>query len=267
MLCEFPYRKGSLELGCGRCEGCRRNRNRLWTGRMLLESYEHEFNCFVTLTYNERHVPWNGYLVKEDLQGFLKRLRLACSGRTIRYYGVGEYGEKSSRPHYHMVLFGVSPLEEVTIRKSWPYGFVHVGTAEAKSMSYVSSYIMKGWTKDNVGRLGDRPPEFSIMSLKPGIGMGVVERIVQAFNHHPTADKLSVDKMRTDGYKYPLGAYIKSKLRERLGITDAERGEKLFALVEELFQRKVQEGSNYHQKRKARILAGYGRIRRKEKVL
>ena len=65
----------------------------------------HPANCFVTLTYDEKHLPKDGSLCLEHVQLFLKRLRFG-SAFPLRYFLCGEYGEKTSRPHYHICLFG-----------------------------------------------------------------------------------------------------------------------------------------------------------------
>jgi hypothetical protein len=99
----------------------------MWATRMALEAQLHKENCFITLTYNDEHLPKvDGWacptLVKKDLQNFIKRLRrrfdldaekwnsYLCRKRVkppkIKYYGCGEYGEDKGRPHYHVCIFG-----------------------------------------------------------------------------------------------------------------------------------------------------------------
>lgn len=84
---------------------CRLNRRRLWTHRLLLEQLKHGDSCFLTLTYDEKHLPEGGSLVPKHAQDFLKRLR-SKTNLKLRYYLVGEYGEDTERPHYHVALFG-----------------------------------------------------------------------------------------------------------------------------------------------------------------
>lgn len=63
---------------------------------------------FLTLTYNNEHLPKCG-IFKEEIQLFLKRLRIKLDrlniSHNLRYVAVGEYGSKSKRPHYHMILW------------------------------------------------------------------------------------------------------------------------------------------------------------------
>lgn len=261
MLCENPYQKGCLELGCGRCGSCRVNRARLWTGRMLLESFEHPFSSFITLTYDEAHHPWDGCLRKQDLQLFLKRLRSKLdSSQPIRFYGCGEYGEKTLRPHYHLIVFGLSPMQSAIVQKSWPHGFTFTGTVEPKSISYVASYVTKKLWKKQDPRMRNLVPEFQVMSNRPGIGYGVVPRLKAAADRFPMVDPLTMTTHRIQGKQYPLGRYLRGKLYELLGVTKEQKADLICTLNSAKFAEIDSTGSTtYHRIRKARIAAAHGR--------
>ena len=213
MLCKSPYRKGPQQFGCGQCMPCRANRKRLWTGRLLVELLEwHDKGseaAFVTLTYNPEHLPQNGHLEKSDLQKFLKRVRKAIAPRTMRYFAVGEYGDQSWRPHYHLIMYGISPTESSMLQRVWAKGHVYLGSVEAKSIAYVCSYVTKNLTKPSDPRLGIRIPEFALMSLKPGLGYGIIDRLKKSYM---TARGKSAfvkqgwigECIRIHGRKYPL---------------------------------------------------------------
>lgn len=195
---------------------------------MMLESMEHPYSCFITLTYNEEHVPKDGSVSKRPLQLFIKRVREAIHPRTLRYYACGEYGDKSWRPHYHALLFGVSPTEEKMLSKCWPFGFISVGTCEPESMSYVSGYVIKKMTSPKDQRLQGRAPEFCLMSRKPGLGFGAVARIVAAYQSERGKAALLkqgwiTNAIRSYGYKYPLGRYLRTKVEEQLGLSLAAK--------------------------------------------
>lgn len=109
-----------ITIPCGKCIGCRLEYSRQWANRCLLELKEHDSAYFVTLTYNDWHVPISQYVNKEtgelcdvqtlrkrDYQLFMKRLRKAFPNDKIRFYAAGEYGPKTLRPHYHAILFGL----------------------------------------------------------------------------------------------------------------------------------------------------------------
>ena len=101
MLCRKPYVGPAGAFPCGQCLPCRLNRRRTWTHRIMLEAMCHGDNAFVTLTYEDDNVR---SLVPKDPQDWLKRIRKAVEPLRLRYYLVGEYGDISERPHYHVAL-------------------------------------------------------------------------------------------------------------------------------------------------------------------
>lgn len=68
-------RDGVQCLPCGRCIGCRLEQSRQWATRIMHEAQLHEHNSFVTLSYDDAHLPDGASLVLEHQQKFLKRLR------------------------------------------------------------------------------------------------------------------------------------------------------------------------------------------------
>ena len=122
-------RAESLEIPCGKCIGCRLKRSREWAQRCMLELQYHSSAYFITLTYDDLHLPMNEIvdndgcivqspvhtLVKRDLQLFMKRLR-KNSRQELRFFGCGEYGDESFRPHYHIIVFGLE-LNDLKIFK------------------------------------------------------------------------------------------------------------------------------------------------------
>lgn len=174
-----------IVLPCGQCMACRLNKSRDWATRCVLEAKMHKDNCFVTLTYDDNHLPADYGLCKQDLTKFFKRLRFN-TGAKIRYYSAGEYGELYSRPHYHICIFGWRPDDLVlytvrngvnlymseTILKAWQYqGFVTVGDVTFESAAYVARYVTKKITGDIAeAHYCGRQPEYNVMSRRPGIG-------------------------------------------------------------------------------------------------
>ena len=70
------YGKDSiLALPCGKCLPCRLNHAKEWAVRCVLESLDYESNYFLTLTYDDDHLPEDGRLHRSDVQKFLKRFR------------------------------------------------------------------------------------------------------------------------------------------------------------------------------------------------
>lgn len=113
-------RHGLIMIPCGKCIGCRLDKAASWGLRGLLESKQWKNNCFITLTYNDQHLPKDRNLHKEDVQDFLKRLRKHYQGieprewngkieYSIRYFYSGEYGDLKLRPHFHIGIFNWKP--------------------------------------------------------------------------------------------------------------------------------------------------------------
>lgn len=233
MLCHKPYMVGNLiPVGCGGCMSCRISRHRLWTHRILLESYKHEFNCFVTLTYRPEKLPMGGTLVPSHPRNWIKRLRKSLWPRRLRYYLVGEYGEISQRPHYHAALFGCGLSDTQTIEDTWGDGYAYVGTLTKDSAQYIARYVTKrlnGKDERSLDILKGRYPEYARMSLKPGIGAEAMKDLGDLL----TTDQ-GIDLMETHGQdvptcvqqgkrKLPLGRYLRKKLREKVGDEDEMR--------------------------------------------
>lgn len=223
MNCKKPFRQGSLAFGCGQCLPCRINRRRLWTHRMMLESLKHEKSSFVTLTYDEKNLPKGGNLVPKDTQDWLKRLRKEVG--QCRYYLVGEYGDQSWRPHYHVALYGVGIEDEDTVRDTWGMGHTMVGDLTQQSAQYIAGYVTKKMTSKNDSRLNGLHPEFARMSLRPGIGAVALDEVVNAMTRSQGAELLlkqgDVPQELLHGkQKQPLGRYLRRKLRERYGFDE-----------------------------------------------
>lgn len=229
MKCAKPFRQGVEAFGCGQCMPCRVNRRRLWTARLMLEASQHQACSFVTLTYDKEHLPCNGSLRPRDLQLFLKRLRKLIAPAKLRYYAVGEYGDITSRPHYHLALFGVDSL--MLVRQAWsvdgiPLGLVHCGTLTQESAAYIVSYVVKRLTSTEDARLAEgQEPEFARMSLRPGLGAGAVDAFVNAVSARGVSSRYRVghevpSTFRTAGKFFPLGRYLRRKITDRLGLAD-----------------------------------------------
>jgi len=130
MKCFTPItlQKTKVLAPCGRCYACLRNKQREWFVR-LTEEAKVAKNCFfVTLTYDNEHLPidkdGNSYVCKKDVMYFRKRLyKNMGSPSDFRYYIASEYGPKTMRPHYHAILFNVSETDIIKlhaiVRKSW----------------------------------------------------------------------------------------------------------------------------------------------------
>lgn len=181
---------GALRLPCGQCIGCRLERSRQWAIRCVHEASEYKDNCFVTLTYDNDHLPEDGSLNVVDFQLFMKRLRKKF-GSGIRFFQCGEYGELLKRPHHHAILFNFdfkdkklwSVRNDLPVWRSaileqlWRMGLSEIGSVTFESAAYVARYIMKKRNGiDAVDHYVNQDngvilkPEYVTMSRAPGIG-------------------------------------------------------------------------------------------------
>jgi len=94
-----------IDRPCGQCAGCRIKRRMDWAIRLEHESKFHDHSWFITLTYDDENLPHGGSLVADHQSKFIKALRKKVPGK-IRFFSIGEYGEDTLRPHYHLILFG-----------------------------------------------------------------------------------------------------------------------------------------------------------------
>lgn len=204
---------------CGTCVGCRQDRATHWAHRSTHEASQWPANTFLTLTYDDKHLPPEGQLDAAALQRFIKRLRqharrhrgcIAHDPRSSpRYLACGEYGETTGRPHYHPLLFNCGftdrrrvggapdkPLyENDCLLELWPYGGHRFGDADAGAAgNYVAKYILKKQLRTGLRRLDDGTwinrdgeicpaPPFIRMSLKPAIGNTWLQKYATDLRH------------------------------------------------------------------------------------
>lgn len=198
---------------CGKCLNCRRRRVSSWSVRLVKEGERSHESVFLTLTYNNDHLPFSNFgfptLVKKHVQGYMKRLRRLHppDHKKLTYYAVGEYGSQTKRPHYHMILFNADPLllERAWRLKNQPIGDIHIGTVAEASIGYCLKYISK---KCNIGKdqkKDDRQPNFSLMSK--GIGKNYLTPKMVQWHKNKPEERVYVPLK--DGKKAPLPRYFK----------------------------------------------------------
>lgn len=233
---------------------------------MQLELQQNPVACFVTLTYDDEHLPSDGNVSKRDCQLWLKRLREKIYPRLLRYFLAAEYGEENGRPHYHAIVYGVGPVESELLSSTWTQGFVHVGLAEPKSMSYVSGYVLKKWGKREQYLNPNKTPEFQLRSLRPGIGAVAVHALVTAYRS--PGGQIALEKLgwlsplvRIGPKIYPLGRYLSTKVANELHLTKEMKKLHLMRQVLRTYEENRHlTASEYHQKRKAEVEQQEGKI-------
>lgn len=201
--------KQDMVVPCGHCAFCTATKRSDWALRLHYEGRRHLVKKFVTLTYADPHLHWkNGVsqLSKVDVQVWLKRLRR--TGAKVRYYAVGEYGSKTFRPHYHVLLFG--NVSDEVIRSCWTLGHVHIGQVTEASVRYCLGYLVngRGW-KMRV----KREPPFALMSLRPGLGSNY---LTPAMIEWHRSDRKNYAIL--DGVKRHLPRYYKCKIFSKIDL-------------------------------------------------
>lgn len=189
----------SVVVPCGKCLACLSNKRVDWSFRLEQEYKASKSAMFVTLTYDRQFIPSDFGLSKRDLQLFFKRLRKISNAR-IRYYAVGEYGSKTMRPHYHILLFNAS---EISVRKAWLKGIVHVGRVNQASINYTLKYMVQ----PSPQLFSQRQRPFCVMSRAYGIGLSYMTDAMVSW--HRAGGKNYVIK---DGVKGRLPRYYRDKI-------------------------------------------------------
>lgn len=192
---------------CGHCIACRINKREEWCTRICHETSFASSACFITLTYDEEHVPWyedeNGDMYREpckkDIDDFIKRLRYRF-GKGIRFFIGSEHGPTTERPHYHGFLWNLpeDALNWRVIEPIWKNGSVTVGEFSKARANYAAKYYVE--REEFEGKLRD----FTLMSRRPGIGRQYAEHNADFLNQSV------VTSITREGKKVPIPRYYKN---------------------------------------------------------
>lgn len=225
MACLKPFQRKDLakpiDIPCGKCPDCIKRRVNGWAFRLMQEEKVSESSHFITLTYDTLHVPITPgnrlTLDKKDLQLFMKRLRKTHSQK-LKFYAVGEYGDKTNRPHYHMILFNarIDLIQDAwQVRKGRPYqgkplGHIYYGDVSQGSVMYTLKYISK--PRIELDPTDDRQPGFTLMSK----GLGESYLTPQMIEYHKKDLENRVCHTLEDGKKVAMPRYYKNKIYNEL---------------------------------------------------
>lgn len=229
MKCTRPFEQKSTIKGtqyvyyipCGRCMCCRTNTRKKWTGRILLESMDHLFNSFLTLTYDDDHIESDS-LIKEDLTLYLKKIRNAIG--SFRYYACGEYGDKTKRPHFHVILFGVKTDPEIKqiLFEKWGKGFISMYELNKARASYTARYVQKKLYGDKA-KEDPRIQPYAVMSRRPGIGLNAMPALADSLlkynvsiQYRLTGKLLHKGLYKIGKETYPLDNYMVKKMTDHV---------------------------------------------------
>ena len=165
----------TVTVKCGKCEACRHEKAQQWAAKLICESYYHTKACFITLTFDNKilldktskaakYGADASFIFHIDnsmkyFQKFIKRLRKHYKDKYISYFHVGEYGEKTKRPHHHAIIYGINfeeDRQEMQISKSghiqyhsdileklWACGRTSIQDCMANNIIYTAQYSLK----------------------------------------------------------------------------------------------------------------------------
>lgn len=221
-LTPFLLKLQNIMVPCGRCPACLARRASGWSFRLMQEERYCSSAWFITLTYDNEHVPIteNNFLTinKSHVQKFFRTLRRNHDKRyfnqetrrwntvrdvQIKYFAVGEYGGRFKRPHYHAIVFNAC-VEK--IQSAWVHGSVHYGYVSYASVGYCMKYMSKP-AKVGKFKRDDRVKEFALQSK--GLGLCYLTEAVKRW-HRATTDRMYVN---LDGNKKAaMPRYYKQKI-------------------------------------------------------
>lgn len=169
------------KIPCKKCWACQLNYSAEWATRIMLEAKAHECNYWLTLTYDDEHLPiaeeikyrketytndgtWtSGTLYDKDVKTFINSLRQKYHRKGhdgIKYFYCGEYGSTTERPHYHIILLNC-PLDITQfhdchvdsnykahwksneIENYWNKGIIDLCELEWSNAAYTARYCTK----------------------------------------------------------------------------------------------------------------------------
>lgn len=216
--------------------------------RCMHENQMHKKSCFITLTYDDQHVPTDYSVKLRDWQLFLKKLRKSLRSQKIRFFACGEYGDTNLRPHYHALIFGYDFPDKTlySIRKNkryyksstldalWGKSQINeIADVNYQTAGYVARYCLKKYKGENAddhysrlspidGQVHRVQPEFCVMSRRPGIGT--------TWFHKFKSDAFPSDFLIVDGKKHKPPKFYLQLLKEDEQ-TKIKRARKRFSLT------------------------------------
>lgn len=219
---------------CRQCYGCRVRKTIDWALRCTHELQAHKgVGVFLTLTYDNENIPSDGGLVKSHLRSFHDSLRKRIKPSNYKYFQCGEYGDKTNRPHYHLLLFGFDFPDKTLwstnrmghkyyrskiLEKSWKKGNCMIAELNYQTACYTARYCQKKITGDaakehytrfdsDTGEIFEVLPEFHTQSNKPkGIGYSWLTKYLY--------DVFPSDEVVHDGKTFPVPRYYYDELEK-----------------------------------------------------
>lgn len=166
---------------CGKCSLCTYSKVTDISSRCALETYTSKCKpLFVTLTYNNENLPADGSVSIDDIQKFLKLLRINLNRFfatpyidehgvkrykyakiSLRYLYASEYTPNNGRPHYHLLIWnvpyfpnGLSPYQYMFLdRRCKDYPSDQFSRNVFNSPSFIASNCVLSKTNCDLARM------------------------------------------------------------------------------------------------------------------
>jgi hypothetical protein len=269
--CSSPVwlRGQGMFVACGKCPEDHEYSDAVWKFRCSEECKDYPDGevSFVTLTYADEHVPgpWvdektgecypAGSLNPRDRVLFMKRLRWAFRATPLKFFAVGEYGDRKDRsgehrgrPHWHIIVYGLRCCRLFTthhardgktadccdqcklVTKLWGRGRVSVDVCTPEMVQYVTTYMTGSKLRKGDRRLCGRYPEHRVMSRRPALGHSRVEACLGSIRREAAGCRVNMTdylnrchdgdvpkKLRVGGRVCAVGSYFVRRMRRELG--------------------------------------------------
>lgn len=212
------YVKHIVNIPCGVCKFCRERKAQEWEMRVQYELQYARSAFFVTLTYDDEHLPYcydEPCFSKDDVQKFFKRLREFYKQKIskeypFKYLLISENGDRFNRPHYHAIFFNLpnSNISQLTyeITNLWSKGFCTVSHVALSRVRYLLKYFTKSAKVQNGIEVAEPCIPFMLSSRNPAIGNCDLKRLK---NYVTKNDDLCIN---LNGKNYTISKYHQSKI-------------------------------------------------------
>lgn len=235
--CPNPVRlRDGREFNCGHCGVCLQNKADEWKTRLRLQEDVSSTALFVTLTYDEDHLPKDEKgnpcfsrqhlkIYHAKLREYIKRgffiddftgKRFDLPNRKFKYFLTSEYGpDEGHRPHYHVIYFDLPELytAELLIRKSWTYAdVITVSPLTPGRISYCAEYAL-GARLARFAPADWMKPIFVVSNHIGDASMYCSESLLNWWRENPTKRVYFPTPTKSGRMsKAPLGRYLKQKI-------------------------------------------------------
>lgn len=275
---------------CGQCLHCRINLSQIWSTRIKMERNLWPDSLFITLTYNDEHLPierGTPTLNPDHYTKFLKKFRNYVYPRKIRTFGVGEYGKITSRPHLHIIIFNSKIGDEHLVKQAWldnkgkEIGFIDCDYLTDGLSDYISGYVVDKLIERGQIDVRVYPPfmrasrgntKSICAKFKGGIGAGYAYYVSYQILQNKYVTPEDITNMVYGKSMKPIGRYLTNIISYETGIDDdvfrikaEEYYDTLLDAIYEQVQLDVKNPSKNPYKEKQKALTYWDSIRARTK--